>query len=174
MLRVMRLANALRLTRLLLAKGRLVPFIEVFRGFEKNLAVKEIFGDKTEAVLGNLKIELMWMNGYMWVNNENGHLMVSTRYLNEGDKTDIHLDVVHELVHVKQWMEGKELFDERYSYVERPTEIEAYQHTVKEARRMEMSDNEIMCYLKTEWITTEDLKQLAIKLDVKSEGSEKR
>jgi len=174
MLRVMRLANALRLAHFLLAKGRVVPFTEVFHGFEKNPSVREIFGDKTEEVLASLKAELMWMNGYMWVNSENGHLMVSTRYLNEGDRTDIHLDVVHELIHVKQWMEGKELFDERYSYVERPTEIEAYQHTIKEAKRIGMNDDEIMCYLKTEWITNEDLKQLAIKLDVKSDGSEKR
>jgi hypothetical protein len=100
------------------------------------------------------------------VNNIDGHLMVSAKYLNEGDKLDVYLDLIHELVHIKQFMEGKELFDFHYSYTERPTELEAYRAAVNEARRLGVSDERICLYLKTEWMSDKDLKQMAKALNV--------
>ena len=102
----------------------------------------------------------------MGVNSANGHLMANTNYLNKGDKTDIYLDVIHELVHVKQFMEGKDLFDTHHSYTERPTEIEAYRYAVEEARRLGLSDARICEYLKTEWMSEKELKQLASSVNV--------
>ena len=64
-------------------------------------------------------------------------------------------------------MEGRDLFDGRYSYVDRPTEIEAYRYTVKEAKRLGLSDEEILLYLKTEWMSNNDLKALAGYVGVK-------
>jgi hypothetical protein len=89
--------------------------------------------------------------------------------LNTGDKTDIYLDVIHELCHVKQHMDGKELFDSKYDYVDRPTEVEAYRYTVQEAKRLGLSDERIFQYLKTEWMSGEDLKRLVKNLDVNLE-----
>jgi hypothetical protein len=142
------------------------PFSDYFRGFDKVEAVRRIFGDKTEQVLRDLKVEFIWAGGYMGVNSVNGHLMVSPKYLNKGDKTDIYLDVIHELVHVRQFMEGKELFDSRYSYTERPTEVEAYRHAVEEARRLGLSDARIYEYLKTEWMSEKEVEQLASTVNV--------
>jgi hypothetical protein len=79
--------------------------------FEKVKAVRGIFGERTEEVLHNLKVDLTWFGGYIYVDSSNGHLVVSARYLNSGDKVDIYLDVIYELCHVRQFMEGKELFD---------------------------------------------------------------
>lgn len=166
--KILRVASVLGLDRIGRAGGSMHPFIEYFKGFEKVQAVREIFGDRTEAILGSLKVELMWIGGYMWVSNRDGHLAVSARYLNEGDRVDIYLDVIHELVHVKQFLEGKELFDHDYSYVERPTEIEAYRFAVREARRIGLSEKRILEYLKTEWMTHRDLKKLAETLNSKS------
>jgi hypothetical protein len=135
-------------------------FADYFKGFEKVDAVKRLFGEKTEEVLRNLKVEFIWF-GYMGVNNTDGHLMVNLRYLNSGEKTDIYLDIVHELCHVKQWMEGKELFDPEYDYVDRPTEVEAYRYTVEEAKRIGLGNEQILRYLKTEWMSEQDLKRLA-------------
>ena len=92
--------------------------------------------------------------------------MVNGRYLNSGDKTDIYLDVVHELCHVKQWMEGRELFDPNYDYVDRPTEVEAYRYTVQEAKRLGLSEERILGYLKTEWMSEQDLKRLVRNMGV--------
>lgn len=142
------------------------PFQTYFSGFEKVGAIRQIFGEQTEHVLQNLQVELTWLGGYMWVNESNGHLMIYIHYLKTGAKRDIYLDVIHELVHIRQLMEGKKLFDDAYRYVERPTEIEAYRHTVEEAKKLGMSDDRICEYLKTEWMSHEDLTQLADSLDI--------
>jgi hypothetical protein len=143
------------------------PFIEYFKGFENVGAVREVFGEETEKVLSNLKVEFAGIRGYMGVSESDGHLIIGARYLNEGNMVDIYLDVIHELVHVKQFLEGKELFDSDYAYIERPTEIEAYRHAVKEARRLGMTDERICEYLKTEWMSADDLQRLAKTLGVK-------
>jgi hypothetical protein len=151
------------------AKVTFHPFTDYFKGFENVDAVREIFGDRTEEVLRNLKVEFGGRRGYMGVSNIDGHLNVSVEYLRTGDIIDIYLDIIHELTHVKQFLEGKELFDNRYSYVARPTEIEAFGNAVKEARRLGLSEERICEYLRTEWMTDEDFVQLAETLNVKYE-----
>jgi hypothetical protein len=163
---IFRLFRRLRLRRIIRVGTSTRRFTEYFKGFEKVEAVRGIFGEETEEVLRNLKIEFMGFGGYMGVDDTNGHLMVNARYLNSGNRVDIYLDVIHELYHVKQFMEGKELFDSQYEYIERPTEIEAYRYTVQEARRLGLSDKRICQYLKTEWMSDSDLKRLAKVLDV--------
>ena len=142
-------------------------FLYYFKDFEKVEAVKKIFGKQTLDILGNLIVDLTWFGGYMYIDDTNGHLVVSSRYLNKGNKIDIYLDLIHELVHVKQFLEGRNLFDSKYSYVDRPTELEAYAFTVKEARRLGLSDARIFRYLETEWISPVDLKRLANSVKVK-------
>ena len=143
-------------------KIKLQKFTDYFKGFDKVEAVRKIFGEDTEKILSKLKVEFYSSRfSYMGVSNEDGHLMVSTYYLSHGSERDIYLDVVHELVHVKQFMDGKELFDDRYAYVDRPTEIEAYEIGVSEAKRIGMTNQEIIEYLKTEWMSDNDLSRLS-------------
>ena len=158
-LKAFRLLRKLPFVRILGLGSSKRMFLDYFRGFEKSQAVRGIFGEKTEEVLKNLKVSFTWF-GYMGVDDNDGHLMVNEQYLNNGDKTEIYLDVVHELCHVKQHMEGKELFDPRYDYVDNPTEVEAYRYTVKEAKRLGLSDKRILSYLQTEWMSDEDLERL--------------
>jgi hypothetical protein len=167
MLRLLRVLTAFRINRLLRTRGTVHPFTEYFKGFEKVSAIREIFGEKTEEILKKLNVEFTWVGGYMWVNGADGHLMISSKYLKTGDKTDIYLDIIHELVHVKQLMEGKELFDTHYGYAERPTEVDAYRCAVDEARNLGLSDERICRYLRTEWMSDQDFKRLAktLKLD---------
>jgi hypothetical protein len=135
-------------------------FLEYFKGFDKVAAVQGIFGEKTTEVLSHLTVELSWISGYMYVDGADGHLVISKGYLNTGNKTDIYLDLVHELCHVKQFMDGRELFDPRYEYVDRPTEIEAYRYCVQEARRLGLSEERIRIYLRTEWMGEADYERL--------------
>lgn len=144
------------------------PFTDYFKGFEKVEVVKRIFGDRTEEILHNLRIEFSPFGGYMGVNNSNGHIIVNPSYLKNGDKLDIYLDVIHELVHVRQFMEGQELFDTKYSYVQRPTEIEAYQYAVEEAKRLGVDGKRICEYLDIPWIDREDYEKLLKILGIKS------
>jgi len=166
MLRLLRVFTMLRINRLLRTGGTVHPFTEYFKGFEKSESVRRIFGGETEKMLRNLKVEFTWTGGYMWVNAANGHLMVSSKYLKNGDKVDIYLDIIHELVHVKQLMNGEELFDANYGYAERPTEVEAYRHAVDEAKRLGLSDERICTYLRTEWMSDRDFEGLAKTLNL--------
>lgn len=146
--------------------NRKVIFAEYFKDFEKVDAVKGIFGEKTAEVLSHLKVELSWIFGYMYVDGSDGHLVISKGYLNTGNKTDIYLDLIHELCHVKQFLDGRELFDPRYDYVDRPTEIEAYRYAVQEARRLGLSEDRICLYLRTEWMGEGDFRRLAKSVNV--------
>lgn len=142
-------------------------FTKYFQGYEKLKVVQKIFGNKTDQILNKLKVDITWFGKYMFVDDISGHLVVSSRYLKTGDKVDIYLDLIHELIHVRQYLEGRNLFDNSYSYVDRPTEIEAYSYTIKEARRIGLDDQRILQYLKTEWLNLSDFKKLAKKLKVK-------
>jgi hypothetical protein len=143
------------------------PFTDYFKGFENVGAVKKLFGERTKEILRSLRVQFVPLVGYMAVSNRDGRILVSSRYLNNGDRIDVYLDVIHELVHVKQFMQGKELFDVHYGYTERPTEIEAYRYAVDEAKSLGLSDDRICDYLKTEWMSNQDLRRLAKTLSVK-------
>jgi hypothetical protein len=142
-------------------KVTLYRFTDFFSGFEKVPVVKELFGETTDEILKNLKIEFYSAKfGYMSVSDDDGHLIISAHHLRTADLAVVYLDVVHELHHVKQFMDGKQIFLTDFEYVDSPIEIEAYLPTVKEARRIGMSDDEIRDYLKIEWITEEQFSRL--------------
>lgn len=137
------------------------PFTEFFKGFEKVEAVRSTFGEKTEEILAKLKVEFFSFRfGYMGVSDVDGHILISTHHLKNSDFKVLYLDIVHELVHVKQFTEGKQLFNSEFEYVDSPVEVEAYRHCVNEAKRIGMTDKEIIEYLKVEWVDPESHKRL--------------
>jgi hypothetical protein len=137
-----------------------VPFTQVFKGFEGVQAVRSVFGDGTEEVIGRLQIRLIpsrYM--YMGVNDQDGNLAVGTHHLKHSDLRILYLDIVHELFHVGQFMRDKEWFGEEHQkylktgfdtslYYESPIEVPAYKHAVDEARRIGMAHDEITEYLR--------------------------
>jgi hypothetical protein len=138
---------------------KLYPFTDFFKGFENVEAVRSTFGPNTKEVLENLKIEFFSFKfGYMAVSDIDGHLLISTYHLKNSDFNTLYLDIIHELVHVKQFMDGKQLFNAEFEYVDNPTEVEAYRYAVNEAKRIGMTDREIVEYLKVEWLD-EDMHQ---------------
>ncbi len=149
------------------------PFLEVFGGFERLRAVKSIFGPKTAKVLGGLWVEIAPGRGYMRINDEKGSIVISAKYLKEGSEVDVYLDVIHELVHIRQHHEGMELWDKKYEYIDRPTEIEAYKVAVEEARRLGMSEKQVSQYLKVEWISDEHFRRFLSNVGVKTERRRK-
>jgi len=142
------------------------PFTDYFQGFEAVAAVRALFGAETEAVLRDLRVEFSSGRGYMGVSSEDGHLRVSAPYLNTGALVDLYLDIIHELVHVKQFRDGRNLRDERFDYVDRPTEVEAYRVAVAEARRLGLTDPQILEYLRTERMSENALRRLAAAVGV--------
>jgi hypothetical protein len=144
------------------APTRLLPFRRFFRGFEEVPAIRELFGKQTSRILRDLKVEFFSARfGYMGTSDVDGHLLISTHHLQDSDFRTVYLDLVHELCHVNQFRHRKPLFYPKLSYVDAPSEIEAYAFTVKEGKRIGMTDARLIDYLKVEWITPAEHRRLA-------------
>jgi hypothetical protein len=135
----------------------LQPFTDYFQGFEKVGAVRMVFGDETEEVLSRLKVGFISNKQmYMGIRDADGHIAVGTYHLRHSPTRVLYLDVVHELFHIKQWMEDKEWFTKEHEkfmgdfslYYSSPIEVPAYRHAVREAERLGMPPDEIVEYLK--------------------------
>lgn len=122
--------------------------------------------DQLRRILTETYVTLTPDTSYMYVNDEDGSLVVGSGYLRTADTRYLYLDIIHELVHVKQYLDGRPLFDNGYSYVDRPTELEAYQCTIEEARKIGMNDDDLAEYLYVEWITRKDHAKLLKTLGV--------
>ncbi len=151
------------------APTKLYPFERFFHGFEAVPTIRELFGPQTRAVLRNLKVEFFSARfGYMSTSDVDGHLIISSQYLRRGEFRTIYLDIVHELCHVRQFRRKQPLFYPKLSYVDAPSEIEAYSITVKEGKRLGMTDAELIDYLTIEWIDTADLRRLSRRMGLRS------
>jgi len=82
--------------------------------------------------------------------------------------------VVHELCHVNQFRHKKPLFYPKLSYVDAPSEIEAYRFTVKEGQRIGMTTRELLEYLKVEWISPAEHRRLARRMGLVGRASGRR
>ena len=120
-----------------------------------------------DKILEETYVSLVPERGYMYVNDEDGSLVVGADYLRTASVNYLYLDVIHELVHIKQYLQGKNLFDENYSYVDRPTEIEAYKCSVEEARRIGMDEDTLAEYIYVEWISRKEHARLLKTLGVR-------
>jgi hypothetical protein len=146
----------------------LYPLTDFFKGFENVEALKQVFGKDTRRVLNRMKVEFYsarW--GYMGVNDKDGHILISSHHMRHSPFRTLYLDIIHELFHIKQMMDGKELFLDEFDYYDSPIEIEAYKFTVKEARRLGMTDSEILKYLEVPWGDKKQLLGMAKKLGLK-------
>lgn len=72
----------------------------------------------------------------------------------------VFLDIFHELCHIRQRHDGRELWDRRFSYGQRPTEVEAYKFVIDEARRFGVADPVLREYLKVDWMDDADYRHL--------------
>ena len=142
---------------------------DVFEGLRDIETLQEIFQTRKELdeVFSKTRVIVDTTSHYMHVKNEDASIVIGLGHLAKSDKMILYLDIIHELVHVKQQRAGLDLYDKSYSYVDRPTEIEAYIITVQEAKRLGMAYHEIFDYLHVEWITPEEHQRLASNVGLK-------
>ena len=76
------------------------------------------------------------------------------------------LDIYHELCHVLQRQGGADLWPPGVSYVHRWTEVEAYRFVVNEARSMGVPNEYLADYLRVEWISEEEHRELLSQLGI--------
>ncbi len=106
------------------------------------------------------RVRLVEEEGFCWIDESAPCIVLAHGYYRSGALRDLHLDLLHELTHLRQLEEGHDVWDERYAYVDRPTEIEGYAVAVEEGRRLGMSDAELRHHLSNPWMTDEDVTQL--------------
>jgi uncharacterized protein (TIGR00369 family) len=145
---------------------------DIFPDIRMSPALIDIFGtpEAVEDILANHKVNVMDRRYYMAVSNDDGTIFISLYHLQTSPEEILHLDIIHELVHVKQHKDGLDLFDRTVSYVDSRTEIDAYVVTVNEARRIGFTDDQIFRYLQVEWITPGEQVRLARHLNVSISG----
>lgn len=93
-------------------------------------------------------------------------IVVGASHLRESSELMLFMDTYHELCHVLQRRGGANLWEPGLSYVQRPTEVEAYRFVVKEARAIGVSDEFLRDYLKVEWISNKEHRELLTELGV--------
>lgn len=130
--------------------------------------LRAIFSDAQEidAVIARTGVCVADLPYEMFVDNDDASITIGRPHLRDASDEILYLDIIHELCHVKQHLQGRDLYDRSKAYVDRETEIEAYRVTVQEARRIGLNDDAILNYLCVSWITPEEHKRLALRLDV--------
>jgi len=93
-------------------------------------------------------------------------IVIGQSHLRESPALMLFMDIYHELCHVVQRKGGANLFEPGVSYVKRWTEVEAYRFVVEEARTLGVSDGFLRDYLKVEWISEEEHRELLAELGV--------
>jgi hypothetical protein len=142
---------------------------EVFAGLGSSSALLKIFGSKGQMakIMRHLKLRIEKGDSGLWLDKNTGSICIGSKHLASAKSDFLYLDVIHVLVHVRQFLEGKELYDQAFEYVDRPTELEAYRTTVAEARRVGMDEDEILKYLRMDAVDDSELGKLMEKIGVK-------
>jgi len=123
--------------------------------------------DEVERVIADTRVFVVDKPREMYVDNDDGSITIGMAHLRSASDEFLYLDIIHELCHVKQHLQGRNLYDRSKSYVDRETEIEAYEVTIREARRIGLSEEAIVNYLHVGWITPEEHERLVRRLGVK-------
>jgi hypothetical protein len=141
---------------------------KVFADIRSCEVLTVIFTDaeEIEGVLGNTKVFVVDHTHEMYVDNSDGSITIGLMHLRHASNEVLYLDIIHELCHVKQHLQGRNLYDRSKPYVDRETEIEAYEITIQEARRIGLNDEAISNYLRVSWITPEEHKRLSCWLNI--------
>ncbi len=141
---------------------------DIFPAIRAIPILAEIFRSKQEIedVIANTNIIIINRRYEISVDNQDGSITIGLSHLQQSDTEILYLDIIHELVHVRQQRDGLDLYDKTKAYVDRATEIDAYALTVKEARRIGFTEAQILNYLRVEWITPQEHRRLAERLNV--------
>jgi hypothetical protein len=118
-----------------------------------------------QRLLDKARVRIEPGDGFVWVDDEAPAIVLIERYYRKGDPGDLYLDLLHELTHLRQLSEGKNIWDESFRYVDRPTEIEGYAVAIEEGCRLGMTRSDIVRHLSNPWMSRADIRRLLENVD---------
>jgi hypothetical protein len=143
------------------------PFLALLPGFAESPAHRRIATDRHDPheVARAARVHIRPERSYCWIDVEVPCIVLAQHYYETGTDLDLYLDLLHELTHVRQLHEGRDLWDARFAYHRRPTEIEGYAVAVEEARRLGLTETEIVEHLSNPWMSPQDVRELFQAID---------
>ena len=161
------------------------PLLRVFVGLEKTVPFRKYAGDDrvildiARKTWAHITDGPGWMyvaptktppevraGGFRMVESTDDVIVVARSHLVDSPDMDLYLDIIHEFLHLLQRKQGRELWNRRIPYVDRPTEVEAYAFSVAEARRLGVPDRYLRKYLHVPWVSRRDFLRLLDNLGV--------
>ena len=138
------------------------PYLRVFPHAAQSPGVVRIEPDaaKRRRLLDEALVRIQPGGGFAYVDVETPCIVLAEEYYRTGTDMDLYMDMLHELTHIRQHHEGLDLWDERFAYVDRPTEIEGYAVAVEEGRRLGLDDEDIILHLSNPWMDEDEVQRL--------------
>ena len=143
------------------------PYLKVLPAVKSSPALARITAlpAARDRLLERARVQIRGDQGYAFVDVDVPCIVLSEWYFRSGSDRDLYLDLLHELTHLRQLDEGLDLWDERFAYVDRPTEIEGYAVAIEEGRRLGMTGEDVVDHLATPWMTAADTVRLLAYVD---------
>ena len=156
------------------------PGLDRLPGFRRLLTLKGAPPDIAEDACVEVVKDDVWMYVAPWelppmrrrrgwkpvVAPKTDCIVVGMNHLSQSPPMVLYMDVLHEFCHILQRREGRDLWEPGVGYVDRPTEVEAYQFVVDEARERGASEEFLREYLKVDWVTPAEHQRLLKNLGV--------
>lgn len=138
------------------------PYLRIFPRAAESPGLARIEPDpkRRGELLQHCLVDIKPGPGFAYVDVETPAIVLAEEYYRNGTDLDLYLDMLHEIAHIRQHHEGRDLWDERYAYVDRITEVEGYAVAVEEGRRLGMDDAEVIAHLSNPWMDAEDVRKL--------------
>jgi len=143
------------------------PYLSLLPFVVLSPAMQRIYTQSVSLVtlLNSARIRIEAGDHYVWVDDQAPAIVLAEHYYRRGNPLDLYLDLIHELVHLRQLAEGKNIWDRHFPYVDRPTEIEGYAVAIEEALRLGMTESEIIAHLSNPWMTHVEVLRLRENID---------
>lgn len=130
--------------------------------FEESPAVRLI---ETQAIpigplLDDARVKIRKGEGYCYVDVRIPAIILMDDYYLRANPLDLYLDLAHELTHLRQLAEGRNIWDHSLHYVDRPTEIEGYAVAVAEGLQLGLTEDQVMQHLANPWLNDEEVMRL--------------
>ncbi|MBP7635072.1 hypothetical protein KBA41_12955 [Candidatus Ozemobacteraceae bacterium] len=143
------------------------PFLAILPGALGCPALDLIGSDRIPGakVLESARVSLVAKKGYCWIDDEAPCIVLTLEHYTSGSDLDLYLDLLHEATHIRQVMEGRDVWDETVPYHRRLTEIEGYAVAVSECRRLGLDPREIRAHCANPWMTSSQVTELLAGID---------